>query len=128
MVYILVVDVCTGSDQQLDALNVSLVSKPDVDAAADDIAAAFSAYTITAKPANDAVVDGECATRCGLGCALCADGEACSVNEDCVGGNCNASGVCGAESGTPDPDNSASTTSLSFVVVVSSLVSALFMS
>jgi len=105
------------------------VSVLDVDGAVGDITGAFSAYTVTIKPAADAIIDGECANRCGLGCALCADGEACSVNEDCVGGHCNASGVCGDEAGTPDPenpDNSASAASLSLVAVVA-LVSTLIL-
>ena len=84
-----------------------VVTRVDVDAAAMASAAAFIDIA-TLDVAKDAIVSGECAYRCGLGCALCFEGEACVVDGDCKDGNCKVSGVCG-----PPSKNAASVTSLS---------------
>ena len=98
------------------------VTTAEISTATPDIIAAFSSYTVTANTAEEALVDGECATRCGLGCALCAEGAACSVDADCIEGHCNISGVCGPEP-TPDNDNAASSATIS-VAVLALIVSA----
>ena len=87
-----------------------------VQGASGDLTNAFTGYTVTPTAAGDTVVDGECATRCGLGCALCAQGEVCSTNADCVESNCNSSGVCGAES-TPN-GNAASSAHISLTLLI----------
>ena len=94
------------------------VTATEIATATPDIVAAFSSYTVTPNTAEEAIVDGECATRCGLGCALCAEGAACSADADCIAGRCNTSGVCGPESEpTPGNDNAASSATISIAVV-----------
>ena len=92
------------------------VTSADVDAAAADIIAALSGYSVTLSVAADAIVDGECAYRCGVGCALCAEGKECSADGDCTEGKCSAFAVC--TSNASDPQNAASTASLSLIAVV----------
>ena len=94
-----------------------------IDAAVADITAALSGYTVTPMAAAEAVIDGECASRCGLGCALCAQGEACSTDGDCAEGYCGAAGLCGVDSPT---DNAAPMVSVYFSVF-SVLMAALLM-
>ena len=105
------------------------VSTTVIDAAANDILAAFSAYTVDASSAVDTAVDGECATRCGVGCALCAQNEKCTTNADCIEGYCSSiSGVCGTDEVPPDnpdddgddnngDDNAGSTATISIAVL-----------
>jgi len=91
------------------------VTVADVEAASQAILDAFaaSAYAATASSvsAEERILDGECAYRCGQGCALCVNGEMCYTDEDCVDGHCNDKNVCGPDSKpNPQPDNSAAPT------------------
>ena len=101
------------------------VSTADVDAVIPTLSTAFATYNYdSAMNSKDTVVDGGCATRCGLGCSLCADGQACSINGDCIGGYCGAAGLCGVDSITPN-SAAAFTTPMSVLALVAVVLVAL---
>ena len=97
------------------------VSTTDVNGAAADITSAFTTYSATPLVADMAIIDGSCSTRCGLGCTLCAQGEACSTNGDCIDGYCGAAGYCGMDV-TPNSAAAVKTVSMAVLAVVATLL------
>jgi len=96
------------------------VISDDLTAAGDAISTSFTnaGFSFAPKSLTETVIDGECASRCGLGCALCAEGETCSLDSDCMEAHCNSNGVCGPEPSPPGPTNAAHIATLSMTALV----------
>ena len=104
------------------------VTTANIDAAVADILAELSAFNVSAdtSTAVETLVDGECATRCGLGCALCLPGENCTLDVDCAGGVCATSGVCDGEiPEPPEPPGNAAPAATFSIALLAALVAAL---